>query len=150
MKKNFANIRPWVWLPLVLIVWVAGCGPSGPKRYRMSGNVTFDGKPVPVGEISFDPAEKGIGGGFAPIKDGKYDTDADGRGHLGGEHSVRIVGFDGVVNPDNPDAPAVAIFSPYATTLDLPTKSTSKDLEVPAELKVSEKRVVDPREAANE
>ena len=149
MKRNFASIRPWAWLPLVLIALAAGCGQSGPERYRMSGSVTFDGKPVPAGEVQFEPAEKGIGGGFAPIRDGKYDTDDDGRGHLGGEHRVQIVGFDGLVDPNNPDSAAKVMFAPYNTTLDLEAKTTTMDFEVPADLKASEEPV-DPREAANE
>ena len=36
-----------------------------------SGKVTFQGSPVPVGMISFEPMEPGIGGGFAPIKNGE-------------------------------------------------------------------------------
>jgi len=149
MKKNFASIRAWVWLSPILIVWAAGCGSSGPDRYRMSGSVTFDGKPVPVGDIQFEPTEKGIGGGSAPIKDGKYDTAVQGRGHLGGEHRVQIVGFDGLVDPNNPDSAAKVMFAPYSTTLNLEAKTTTMDFEVPADLKVSEEPV-DPREAANE
>jgi len=34
----------------------AGCtSDQGPKRYRVSGEITFDGKPVPHGEIVFTP-----------------------------------------------------------------------------------------------
>ena len=149
MKRNFASIRPWAWLPLVLIALAAGCSQSGPERYRMSGNVTFDGKPVPAGDVQFEPTEKGIGGGFAPIKDGKYDTAVNGRGHLGGEHRVQVVGFDGLVDPSNPDSAAKVMFAPYNTTLDLPTKTTTKDFEVPADSKAPEVPV-DPRDAANE
>jgi hypothetical protein len=34
----------------------AGCGSNpdeGPTRYQVSGQVTFDGKPVPTGSITF-------------------------------------------------------------------------------------------------
>lgn len=104
----------------------------------MSGNVTFEGKPVPSGTVSFEPAEKGVGGGFAPIKDGKYDTAVDGRGHLGGEHTVQIVGFEGVEDPDSPNPTAKPMFAPYKTTIELPEETTTRDFEVPADSKAPE------------
>ncbi len=54
------------------VVILAGCGPSGPQTYDVSGTVTFDGTPVSRGEIVFrDPAgqEKGYGG---MIENGKF------------------------------------------------------------------------------
>ena len=130
MRIGFSN---WLVLSSAVAVTVlaAGCGPDGPQRYRMSGTVTHAGRPVPVGEVQFEPAEKGIGGGFAPIFDGRYDTNVDGRGHLGGEHTVQIVGFDGVENPADPDSPAVPMFPPYQQSLDLPRKTSSMDFDVP-------------------
>lgn len=121
----------WRWLALAAIVAAAGCGPGGPKRYSLSGQITFDGNPVPMGDISFDPVEPGIGGGFAPIKDGRFDTNVEGRGHLGGSHRVHIVGFKGWVDPDDPDKGAIPMFPPYETTIDLPTKGSTMDFEVP-------------------
>jgi hypothetical protein len=83
--------------------FVTGCGKSGPVRYRVSGSVTFKGKPVPVGSIQFTPdASKGNAGlsAFAGIKDGKYDSAADGLGTVGGPQVVSVDAFDGhVVDP---------------------------------------------------
>jgi hypothetical protein len=118
-------------LIVALFVLATGCGPDGPQRYRMSGKVTFEGRPVPTGMISFEPAEKGIGGGFAPIVNGAYDTERTGRGHLGGEHSVQITGFDGVMNPDDPDSSARPMFKPYTFTADLPEETTTRDFALP-------------------
>lgn len=51
---------------------VVGCG--GPKSGDVSGIVTYDGKPIEHGSISFVPADgRGTGGGAA-IKDGKYEA----------------------------------------------------------------------------
>jgi hypothetical protein len=57
---------------LALISFVAGCTESAPL---VSGDVTYEGKPVASGRISFNP----VGGQGTPfgglIKDGSYTTD---------------------------------------------------------------------------
>lgn len=83
--------------------------------------------------IQFSPAQTGYGGGFAPIVNGKYDTAADGRGHLGGEHTVQIVGFDGLMNPADPLSPAKPMFAAYRQTMKLPIKTSKMDFEVPSD-----------------
>ncbi|MDB5312469.1 MAG: hypothetical protein JWO38_6671 [Gemmataceae bacterium] len=54
---------------LVLAVGVVGCG-GGPKRVSVSGTVTYAGKPVPVGTVSFIGTADVIES--SPITDGKY------------------------------------------------------------------------------
>lgn len=118
----------------LLIAILTGCGgPSGPERHDISGEVTFQGTPVPMGEISFDPIEQRIGGGFASIQDGKFDTTVDGRGHLGGPHKVRIVGYKGSFDPSNAEAKLDPMFEPYEVEVDLPTEKTTRDFEIPAD-----------------
>lgn len=122
-------------IPL-FIACLAGCsGGDDLERYHISGIVTYQGKPVPVGNVAFEPEKKGIGGGFAPIKDGKYDTSVDGRAHLGGKHKISIVGFDGVADPNDPDSPAVPMFHPYKTEVTLSTETGTMDFEIPLETK---------------
>jgi hypothetical protein len=121
-------------LVAVLSFCITGCG-GGPKLYRVSGNVTFAGKPIPEGKIYFTPdgAKENSGApGFANIKDGKYDTSgAGGQGHGGGPMAVRIEGSSGIGSAD--DAVSVPpLFQPYETTADLPKSSTTKDFDVPA------------------
>lgn len=123
---------PGTLLVLLAGVGMVGCGQQGPRRYDLFGQVTYEGKPVPMGEISLDPAERGVGGGFAPITDGRFDTSVDGRGHLGGEHRVRIVGFSGWVDPNDPDRGAIPLAEPYETTLELPTNTNTMVFEVSA------------------
>ena len=121
------------WVTSVLMACVIGCGDDGIKRYRMYGTITFKGKPVPDGTIVFDSPDAGIGGGFAPIKKGgEYDTEIDGRGHLGGSVKVQITGFH---PPKNPGAweDQIPLFEPYMVTIDLPTKKSEMDFEVPAD-----------------
>jgi len=128
---NLTMIRIWGVLIVAFAAGTAGCRKQGPERYRMSGTISFAGRPVPSGMISFEPAEKGIGGGFAPIVNGTYDTDRTGRGHLGGEHTVQIAGFEGVRDPSDPDSPAVPMFKPITFTEDLPKESTTRDFALP-------------------
>jgi len=118
---------------LTLIV-VAGCGERAPTLYHVSGTVTFGGKPVPAGSILFEPdTTKGNQGpaGYAQIKDGKYNTQAGGRGTVGGPHRVRIMGLSGVrIDEDSPEG--VPLFPEYTTQVDLPKQNTTQDFDVPA------------------
>jgi len=119
---------------MLFAVLLSGCGgESGPARYDISGKVTFDGKPIPQGSIAFQPVDGGIGGGFAIIQDGQYDTSQGGRGHLGGSHKVVITGTDGTpVNAADPDAGMIELFPAYETTHELPEESGTQDFDVPA------------------
>jgi hypothetical protein len=116
---------------------LSGCGGSdGPPRYQVSGAVTYDGKPVPKGHVTFNPdtaqGNSGPGGG-APIVNGKYRTTAD-MGVVGGPHQVKIVGYDGVpVNMEGEELPdGTPLFTPYQTTVDFPEEKTEQNFEIPA------------------
>lgn len=64
------------WWKLVCIVCLAsahvGCGPTGPKTYRVNGTVTFDGEPIPAGYITFSPQQRGETPVATQIEEGKY------------------------------------------------------------------------------
>ncbi len=119
-------------LTLGILLAVAGCGEDGPKRYQVSGRVTYQGNPIPVGEVVFepDPSKNNSGpGSVAQIKDGAYRTEP-GMGVVGGPYIVRIVGFDGV--PAGDSTQGTGLFSaPWETTVDLPQEDTVQDFEVP-------------------
>jgi len=60
------------WLSLVvslLLSTLTGCGRS---FYKVSGEVTYKGKAVPKGTISFLPKEKGVRPVASAIENGKY------------------------------------------------------------------------------
>ncbi|WP_417744154.1 hypothetical protein [Rosistilla oblonga] len=82
-----------------------GCGGSnGPPRAEVSGYVTFQGQPVPVGTIEYRPnAEKGTSGPQVTlvIQDGYYDS--DGKGPVFGHHTVKVSGYTGVEVPFIPE-----------------------------------------------
>ncbi len=111
-----------------------GCGTSGPEQFHVSGRVTFGGKSVPAGTIIFEPdTGKGNDGpqGFAPIRDGAFDTARGGRGTVGGPHKVTVLGCDGVrVSETSPQGKP--LFDPYSTRADLPRKTAEIEFEVPA------------------
>lgn len=124
-----------IYLPLVLLAFsVAGCG-SSDGLYEVSGQVTYQGKPVPSGYIKLIPdtskGNSGPGGG-AEIVDGTYRTPS-GKGVVGGPYIVEIVGTDGVPYTESgeeiPDGKP--LFKAYETTFDFPKETTVKDFEVP-------------------
>ena len=117
---------------LFLLSLLAGCG--GQKVYNVAGTVTYQGKPVPTGQIVFEPdASAGNSGqaAFAKIKDGRYDTRIlDGQGSVGGPHLVTIHGRDGV--PRGELLSGMPLFKDYNTKVDLPKADAKQDFEVPA------------------
>jgi len=100
-----------------------GCG--GPARYRLTGSVTFNGQPVPAGQILFEPdAAAGNKGpaGSAFIVDGKYDTGKFGV--VGGKYIITINGSD--------KGGAKPLFTGYQVKEELAQQAGTKDFTVPA------------------
>jgi predicted small lipoprotein YifL len=60
------------WVAALVMAVLAGCGPSGPTTYPVSGTVAFDGKPVPEGDILFAPAEGSAVPDSGNIQDGAF------------------------------------------------------------------------------
>src|SRR5262245_48021669 len=125
------RVSPDVRVALLLMlgfVALAGCTKEE-KLYRVSGAVTFGGKPIPKGLIFFDPKVEGPQG-FANIVDGKYDTAQLGKGVRGGAYDVRVNGFDGKEANEAPFGQA--LFPEYTGATDLPQADSTYDLDVPA------------------
>jgi len=126
-----------------------GCGgdPSKPKLGRVSGNVTYNGKPVPKGLVTFVPSSgpgtqtgQAATGEIGP--DGSYtlSTFANGDGAVLGEHVVlvqareedpRIEGH-GMPIPDakgrlNIKPPKYLVPQKYATAETSPLRFTVKE-----------------------
>lgn len=129
------------WFALALLslstVVVSGCGQAndGPQRYRLSGSVTYDGKPVVAGFVTFAPdtakGNSGPGGG-APIRNGNYRTDAD-KGIVGGPHKVRIIGYDGVktIVEGEELTDGKPLFEPYEASINFPKQTSTQDFVIP-------------------
>ena len=140
-RSSAARLRGGIVAALVSCS-LLGCGSDAPDTYHVSGNVTFDGKPVPAGLIRFTPdSSKDNSGpvGYATIQDGTYDTSADGgKGHVGGPMLVQIDGSSsqpGELPADESGAePNIdVLFSTWQTTADLPKEDSTQDFEVPVE-----------------
>lgn len=85
--------RTWivwsVWLAIPL--WACGCARK-PPRAQVSGEVTYQGTPVPYGDIVFEPVDQWQG--FycqAKIIDGRYAMDT--KGPVVGKNRVEIHGY---------------------------------------------------------
>ncbi|MEZ6140660.1 MAG: hypothetical protein R3B84_08820 [Zavarzinella sp.] len=112
-----------------------GCGGGGGSTYDVTGMVTFQGKPVPKGFITFEPdtakGNTGPGGG-ATIVNGKFKTDK-GKGVVGGPYIVKIVGYDGIVANQSGEelTDGKPLFAPYVTNFDFPKEDSDQKFEVP-------------------
>lgn len=87
--RDSIRSRLRVALP-VLLIMACGCG-SGPKTLRVSGKVTYDGKPLENGSIVFVPvADDKAPGAGGPIMDGVYDIPASSGPLQGVKYRVEI------------------------------------------------------------
>ncbi|HEY1188682.1 MAG TPA: hypothetical protein VGE74_13595 [Gemmata sp.] len=133
-----------------------GCG--GDKTHRVSGTVTFKGQPIPAGKIYFLPdSTKGNSGpaGYADIKNGKYDTsDGNGRGSVAGAVLISIEGIDPDAKPakvekGDTEALVKSLFPRYEIQADMPSSSSTKDIDVPASAETQKakpegKKIINP------
>jgi hypothetical protein len=72
-----------------LVLAAIGCG-DGAARQSIEGAVTFDGTPVPKGQIRFIPTPAGLGPtAGAVITDGRYTVSAE-KGLVPGRYRVEI------------------------------------------------------------
>jgi hypothetical protein len=119
---------------------LAGCsgGTSNePKRYRVSGTLIFDGKPIPYGDVLFTPDKDNPGPqGIATIRNGKFDTASDGgKGIAGGPTVIKVTGLTG----ENGQ-----LLCQYEFTMDLPREDSTQDLIVPGAGKVQPAKIPRP------
>ena len=103
--------------------------------FEVSGRVTYNGKPVPVGKVTFQPdapPESEIPQVVAEIKDGNYRTKT-GEGVVGGMYFAVISGYrseaDANKSAANPDA--AALFPTYRERIKLPKEPTTRDFFIP-------------------
>ena len=123
-------------LPLaILLAALVGCGETGT---HVSGKVTFKGQPVPQGRVYIVPdSTSGNSGapGYADIKNGTYDTAAEGgKAATPGAVVLRVDGYDPTPPPNaGPEVTSTRLFTGYEQKTDLPESASVKDIEVPAE-----------------
>jgi hypothetical protein len=88
----------------IVIGGVFGCADGKPKKYPVSGEVKFQGKPLDQGGITFVGEDLARGTGWAPIKDGQYSISAK-EGLLPGRFKVSISSADPRNTAPDPDSP---------------------------------------------
>lgn len=64
----------------ILALTIAGCGGNpdlkeGAQKYKVSGTVTLDGKPLENGSVTFDPKDGSGTPAFGGIEDGKFNCE---------------------------------------------------------------------------
>ncbi|MEW4564447.1 hypothetical protein AB1K70_18045 [Bremerella sp. JC770] len=131
-----------IFAGIMFAVLSIGCGlnADGPSRYEVSGTVTFDGQPLPYGEITFAPdGSRGNQGPGAvvPIENGVYHVDAK-KGVIGGPHVVSITGYSasptsGAVVAASQSQPK-RLFATYTESVNLPEANAQQDFQVPGKL----------------
>ena len=60
----------------IFTMLVTGCGQSGPERFQVSGTVSYNGEPLPLGTVMFIPKEGPVSGPTRIDADGKYKLEA--------------------------------------------------------------------------
>jgi hypothetical protein len=68
-------------------VWLAGCGPSGPQKGVVEGQVTFKGVPVTEGTVSFQRPGSAAEAPLGP--EGRYSITEDG-GLPVGQYTITV------------------------------------------------------------
>jgi hypothetical protein len=116
----------------VCVALLAGCAKEDPL-YRVFGTVNCNGKPVPKGNIYFDPDPmKGGKGtqGFADILDGKFDTKGvGGKGVQAGAYVIRVLGYDG--KPANEAPYGQVLFNEYTEKKDFTAQDNELTFDIP-------------------
>lgn len=121
------SVTRWLSVSALILAlgWAAGCGDSGPKRYGVSGTVTYKGEPIKNGLISFIPQGSQASAGGASIINGKYEVPAK-PGLPPGQYavSINVPTGAGKAAPGAEEAPGAG--GEKATRETLPAKYNSK------------------------
>ncbi|MFI4876252.1 MAG: hypothetical protein ACIALR_12965 [Blastopirellula sp. JB062] len=124
--------------PSLLLFAVAafcGCGipTDGPGVYEVSGSITYQGQPLPQGEIIFAPdAAAGNQGpaSVAYIQDGKFTTQP-GKGLIGGAYKIEIDGYQTKAELDvDGESIVEPLFRTYVTKHEFPRENSTFDHDV--------------------
>ncbi len=104
MICSAVQMNRWVRLSYLILgaisLTATGCGATGAGMAQVAGKVSFQGKPVPKGMVSFIPATPGGRNATGQIDEsGNYrlQTENPGDGALIGDYTVAIAARDDVV-----------------------------------------------------
>jgi hypothetical protein len=140
MSPSTCPSRHWLCWTLGFAAFVVlGCGESFP-RHPVSGTVTYGGKTLAAGSITFEPTEsvgKIAPTGMARIENGRFQTPRD-QSPTTGRYVVRVVGHDPKIlaeiekNPNKEFVGTLDMFPPYELTVDIPPPGGELTIDVPA------------------
>jgi hypothetical protein len=119
-------------------LFVTGCGRT--KTYPLTGNVTFDGKPIPRGTITFLPKTDQTNTGsysMAVVKEGNFKIEKGKLGLNEGTYSVIVTGTDGIVEEFHPEG--LPLFTDYHTEFVFNKELLQFDIEVPVSQKLKKR-----------
>jgi hypothetical protein len=98
MRSITCGLRSCAFLAVTSVLLIPGCGDDSglAKRYSVSGTVTYQGKNVEKGTITFKPDDPAGRTASGDIKDGSYSltTATPGDGALPGKYKISIVAVD--------------------------------------------------------
>jgi hypothetical protein len=120
-----ANLRSsrsaMMWIGVLGMLLACGCGDDGlPQRYRVQGEVTYNGKPVAQGTVNFIPQGGDVRAASGSINEGTYNltTLTPGDGAMPGTYRVTVTGMEASdeskkITSRPPGAPANRKTEPY-------------------------------------
>lgn len=135
-RKSLNSQAAWC-LAAVILLCLGGCfGEKPVNSYTVTGKISYDGKPIPKGVITFAPDDKKGNEGLgttAEIKDGTYQTQPD-KGISGGPYILNVQGYDGVPiasGEGGMNHQGKPLFAPKDIEVNFPKENTTKDIEIP-------------------
>jgi hypothetical protein len=136
------NILLRILLTVILVIgnvlFITGCG--GTKTYPLTGKVTFDGKPIPRGTVTFLPKTNQTNTGsysMAIVKDGNFKIEKGKLGLIEGTYAVIVTGMDGIAEEFHPEG--LPLFADYRTEFVFNEGMLQFDIEVPVSQKFKKK-----------
>jgi hypothetical protein len=112
----------------LVVLLCTGCGTRRKNGVTLTGAVTFNGRPVPAGQVVFLSEGRITSSGIAVIKDGVYRT-VDGREPVSGPQVVRFQLCDGVRSGMAPYGQLIAPVQEIEVTL--AQAETTRDFHLP-------------------
>jgi hypothetical protein len=135
LKTMISPSSRWFCALAVVFFISGGCGGDGLDRQRIQGTVTFEGKPVEVGAVLFEPTQSV--GTLAPtaylrVQDGKFDTGDEGP--IPGKYKVIVGGYDLAQKQVDSDGVThtAQLFNDYTFEVEVPPPGNTLHIEVPA------------------
>lgn len=133
MNISFSKIFDRRLYLIIAVSGLVGCGDSGVKKIHISGTATYQGQPIPLGKVVFQPDRRqGNTGpmGIALIENGRFKSMPD-RGVVPGALQVTIYGHNGKNMSAEYRPYGDPMFSPYTTTVHLTKSSDEETFDVP-------------------